>query len=71
MKTPSTANHSVASTKPNTGSNPMKSTKTSRFSKPSHILVGSIAACAVLGLASSASADFHNWRNSENPPITS
>jgi autotransporter-associated beta strand protein len=40
----------------------MKSTKTSRFSKPSHILVGSIAACAVLGLASSASAQTHNWK---------
>jgi autotransporter-associated beta strand protein len=39
----------------------MKPTKTSRFSKPSHILVGSIAACAVLGLASSASAQTHNW----------
>ena len=48
----------------------MKSTKTSRFSKPSHILVGSIAACAVLGLASSASAAYYNWRNTENPPVT-
>ena len=47
MKTPSTANHSVASTKPNTGSNPMKSTKTSRSSKPAHILVGSILALAL------------------------
>jgi fibronectin-binding autotransporter adhesin len=48
----------------------MKSTKTSRFSKPSHILVGSIAACAVLGLASSASAANYNWHNYENGPVT-
>ena len=48
----------------------MKTTKTSRFSKPSHILVGSIAACAVLGLASSASAAFYNWHNTENLPVT-
>ena len=48
MKTPSTANHSLTPTKPNTGSNPMKSTKTSRFSKPAHILVGSILALVAL-----------------------
>ena len=62
MKTPSSNNNSLTLTKPNTDSNPMKTTKTSRFSKPSHILVGSIAACAVLGLASSASAQNRNWK---------
>jgi hypothetical protein len=45
----------------------MKTTKTSRFSKPSHILVGSIAACAVLGLASSASAQTHFWKTPTSP----
>ena len=70
MKTPPSNNNSLTLTKPNTNSNPMNTTKTSRFSKPSHILVGSIAACAVLGLASSASAETHYWRASyyTSPP---
>ena len=73
MKTPSTANHSVASTKPNTGSNPMKSTKTSRFSKPAHILVGSILALALAATPAMGDATWiggggadTNWSNMAN-----
>ena len=55
MKTPSTANHSVASTKPNTDSNPMKTSKTNRSRKPAQILVGSILALLAVQSAHAAS----------------
>ena len=61
MKAQSTCNNSLTLTKPNTNSNPMKTTKPSRSRKPVQVLVAFIAACAVLGLASSASAQSHNW----------
>ncbi len=64
MKAQSTCNNSLTLTKPNTNSNPMKTTKPSRSRKPVQVLVAFIAACAVLGLASSASAA--NWSNATN-----
>ena len=44
MKTPSSNNNSVNSSKPNAKSNFMITPKTSRSLKPAHILVGSILA---------------------------
>ena len=56
MKTPSSNTNSLTLTKPNTNSNPMKSTKSSRSLKPAHVLVGSILALA-LGATPAMAAD--------------
>ena len=55
MKTPSSNNNSVTSSKPNAKSNFMITPKTSRSLKPAHILVGSILALLAVQSAHAAS----------------